>query len=129
MDKSSASNASFFCAVLATSFGFAVVQLDVTIVNVALPAIASELQAQVSELQWVVDAYTLAFAVLLLSAGAVGDRFGSRRAYVAGFAIFALASLLCGVAPQAGALIAARDAQGIGAALLVPSSLALLSRA
>src|SRR6201996_6246821 len=81
--------------VTAASFGFVVVQLDVTIVNVALPALAKSLGAGIAELQWVVDAYSLVFAVLLLSAGVVGDRFGSRRAYLAGFWIFAAASAAC----------------------------------
>ena len=87
--------------VAATSFGFVVTQLDVTIVNIALPRMASDLSVQVAGLQWVVDAYTLPFAVLMLSAGVLGDRFGSRRAYLAGLAIFAAASLGCGLAPNA----------------------------
>jgi len=115
--------------VVATSFSFVVTQLDVTIVNVALPHIASSLSVQVSGLQWVVDAYTLPFAVLMLSAGVLGDRFGSRRMYLIGLAIFAAASLACGLAPNAATLIAARAAQGAAAALLIPSSLALLSQA
>ena len=79
--------------VLATvSVGFVVTQLDVTIVNIALPGIGADLHANVAGLQWVVDAYTLAFAVLMLSAGALGDRFGARRMYAAGIALFALAS-------------------------------------
>jgi DHA2 family methylenomycin A resistance protein-like MFS transporter len=112
---------------LACSFAFIIVQLDVTIVNVALPEIGRELQAGVSQLQWVVDAYTLGFAVFLLSAGAIGDRFGSRAVFLAGFALFTLASLACAVAPDALTLNLARAAQGIGAALLVPSSLAILN--
>jgi DHA2 family methylenomycin A resistance protein-like MFS transporter len=111
----------------ATSFGFVVVQLDVTIVNVALPQIGSHLHAGVAGLQWVVDAYTLSFAALLISAGVIGDRFGSRRAYLAGFAIFTVASVICGLAPIIGVLIAARALQGAGAALLVPTSLAILT--
>ena len=114
---------------LAASFGFVVVQLDVTIVNVALPSLGRSFGTGVASLQWVVDAYTLAFAVLLLSAGALGDRFGARRAYLAGFGVFALASLACGIAPDAGALIAARALQGAGAALMVPNSLAILNAA
>ena len=114
--------------VTAASFGFVVVQLDVTIVNVALPAIGKSLNAGIAELQWVVDAYALVFAVLLLSAGVIGDRLGSRRAYPAGFWIFAAASAACGLAPGALSLIAARAAQGLGAALLVPSSLAILNQ-
>ncbi|MHA4870956.1 MFS transporter [Duganella sp. PWIR1] len=112
---------------LACSFAFIIVQLDVTIVNVALPEIGRELQAGVSQLQWVVDAYTLGFAVFLLSAGAMGDRFGSRSVFLGGFALFTLASLACAVAPDALALNLARAAQGIGAALLVPSSLSILN--
>jgi MFS transporter, DHA2 family, methylenomycin A resistance protein len=115
--------------VVATSFSFVVTQLDVTIVNVALPHIASSLSVHVAGLQWVVDAYTLPFAVLMLSAGVLGDRFGSRRTYLIGLAIFGAASLGCGLAPNAATLIAARAAQGAAAALLIPSSLALLSHA
>jgi MFS transporter, DHA2 family, methylenomycin A resistance protein len=115
--------------IAATSFGFVVTQLDVTIVNVALSRMASGLSVQVSGLQWVVDAYTLPFAVLMLSAGVLGDRFGSRRAYLIGLTIFAAASLACGLAPNVATLVAARAMQGAGAALLIPSSLALLSHA
>jgi DHA2 family methylenomycin A resistance protein-like MFS transporter len=112
---------------LACSFAFIIVQLDVTIVNVALPEIGRELQAGVSQLQWVVDAYTLGFAVFLLSAGAMGDRFGSRSVFLGGFTLFTLASLACAVAPDALLLNVARAVQGIGAALLVPSSLSILN--
>ncbi|HJU23111.1 MAG TPA: MFS transporter [Casimicrobiaceae bacterium] len=116
-------------AVATTSLGFALVQLDVTIVNVALPRIAADLAASISGLQWVVDAYTLCFAASLLTAGALGDRLGARATYNAGFGVFALASAMCGFAPDALSLIAARALQGLGAALLVPSSLALLDAA
>ena len=115
--------------VAATSFGFVVVQLDVTIVNVALPRIGRDLATSVAALQWVVDAYTLAFAVLLLSAGVFADRLGPRRVYLTGFALFALASAACGAAPDATMLIAARAVQGLAAALMVPSSLTLLNHA
>src|ERR1700761_477352 len=81
----------------ASSFGFVVVQLDVTIVNVALPQIGSRLHAGVTGLQWVVDAYTLSFAALLISAGVIADRFGSCRVYLAGFFIFTVASVVCGL--------------------------------
>jgi len=113
----------------AASFGFVVVQLDVTIVNVALPRIGADLHTGVAGLQWIVDAYTLAFAVLLLSAGILGDKFGSKRAYLAGFALFFVSSLACGVAVSGSMLVAARAFQGLGAALLVPSSLALINHA
>lgn len=129
MSKPALEKHSITSIVTAASFGFAVVQLDVTIVNVALPAIAESLSGGVAELQWVVDAYALVFAVLLLSAGVIGDRFGSRRTYLAGFWVFALASLGCGLATNSGSLIAARAVQGIGAALLVPSSLSILNHA
>src|SRR5215467_235098 len=112
---------------VATSFGFVVVQLDVTIVNVALPQIGASLRAGVAGLQWVVDAYTLSFAALLISAGVIGDRFGSRRVYLAGFLLFTAASIVCGVAPTIAVLVAARALQGCGAALLVPNSLSILN--
>ena len=115
--------------IAATSFGFVVTQLDVTIVNVALSRIASGLSVHVAGLSWVVDAYTLPFAVLMLSAGVLGDRFGSRRAYLFGLGIFAIASAMCGFAPNVATLIAARAVQGAGGALLIPSSLALLNHA
>jgi DHA2 family methylenomycin A resistance protein-like MFS transporter len=83
----------------------------------------------VAGLQWVVDAYTLSFAALLISAGVIGDRFGSCRVYLTGFLIFTMASIVCGLAPNIGILIAARALQGAGAALLVPTSLALLNAA
>ena len=115
--------------IAATSFGFVVSQLDVTIVNVALASMAANLQASVAGLQWVVDAYAVLFASLLLSAGAVGDRLGAKQVYIAGFAVFAAASLGCGLAPNATVLIGARAVQGLGAAMLVPPSLALLTHA
>jgi DHA2 family methylenomycin A resistance protein-like MFS transporter len=113
----------------ATSLGFAVVQLDGSILNVALPRIGAALGASVDGLQWTVDAYLLVFAALLLSAGALGDRIGSKRAFIAGFAIFAVASGACGMATTPFALIAFRAVQGVGGALLVPCSLALINHA
>ena len=113
----------------ATSFGFVVVQLDVTIVNVAMPQIGKDLGAGVIGLQWIVDAYTLAFAALLLTAGSFADCFGSRRVFSLGLVLFGLASLACALAPSIGVLIGARAAQGIGAALILPTSLSLLSHA
>src|SRR5438477_1927783 len=113
----------------AMSLGYGVVQLDVTIVNTALNAIGTSLGGGVAELQWVVSAYTIAFAAFILTAGALGDRIGAKRVFVAGFAIFTAASVACGLAPGALVLIAARAVQGLGAAILVPNSLALLSPA
>ncbi|WP_321844468.1 MFS transporter [Paraburkholderia bannensis] len=111
------------------SVGFVVTQLDVTIVNIALARIAADLHASVARLQWIVDAYTLAFAVLMLSGGVLGDRFGARRMYAIGLVVFALASLACGLAPNPALLIAARALQGAGAAAMLPNSLALLNEA
>jgi MFS transporter, DHA2 family, methylenomycin A resistance protein len=116
-------------ALLATSLGFAVVQLDVSVVNVAVRAIGANLGGSVTGLQWVVSAYTLAFAMLILSAGALGDRIGAKRVFIGGFVVFTLASAACGLAPSLATLIAARAGQGIGAAILVPCSLSLLNHA
>src|SRR5258706_13200034 len=113
----------------AMSLGYGVVQLDVTIVNTALNAIGMSLGGGVSELQWVVSAYPIAFAAFILTAGALGDRIGAKRIFMAGFAIFTAASVACALAPNAATLIAARAVQGVGAAILVPNSLALLSHA
>jgi MFS transporter, DHA2 family, methylenomycin A resistance protein len=113
----------------AMSLGYGVVQLDVTIVNTALSSIGSSLGGGVSELQWVVSAYTIAFAAFILTAGALGDRIGAKRVFMAGFAIFTAASVACALAPTAAILIVARGIQGLGAAILVPNSLALLSHA
>ena len=110
-------------AVLGSGMAF----LDGTIVNVALPTMARDLDADLADLQWVLDAYLVTLTALLLLGGALGDRFGRRRVFTIGVGAFALASLLCGVAPTTGALIAARALQGVGAAMLVPGSLALLS--
>jgi MFS transporter, DHA2 family, methylenomycin A resistance protein len=115
--------------ILAASLGFVLVQLDVSIVNIALAKIGADLGTPVAGLQWVVDSYALAFAALLLSAGALGDQIGARKGFTIGFATFVAASLGCGLASGPIALIVARTAQGIGAALLVPCSLALLNQA
>jgi DHA2 family methylenomycin A resistance protein-like MFS transporter len=113
----------------AMSLGFAVVQLDVTIVNTALSTIGTSLGGDVPELQWIVNAYTIVFAAFILTAGALGDRIGAKGAFMAGFSIFTAASLACALSPDAVTLIAARAVQGLGAALLVPNSLALLNHA
>ena len=111
------------------SLGYAVVQLDITVVNTSLSSIGSSLHGGVSELQWVVTAYTIAFAALILTAGALGDRFGAKKIFMAGFAVFTAASLACALAPSSTSLIVARAVQGAGAAILVPNSLALLNHA
>ncbi len=112
---------------VAASLGFAVVQLDVTVVNVAVRQIGVAFGGGVSALQWVISAYTLMFAALILTGGALGDRFGARRVFTVGFAVFIAASMACGLAPTIGVLIGARAVQGVGAALLGSCSLALLS--
>ena len=112
---------------LATVLGSGIAFLDGTVVNVALPAIGRDLDVGLSSLQWTVDAYLLTLGSLLLLGGSLGDRYGRRRMFVTGLIAFTAASLLCGVAPDAGALIVARAVQGVGGALLVPGSLALLS--
>ncbi|MGA0568068.1 MFS transporter [Rathayibacter sp. KR2-224] len=112
---------------LATGLGFAVVQLDVSVVNVAIKPIGDELGAGVAALQWIVSAYTIAFAAFILSAGALGDRIGAKRVLIGGFALFTIGSLGCALAPGIGLLIATRCVQGMGAAALVPSSLSVLS--
>ena len=113
----------------AMSLGFVVVQLDVTIVNVALRRIGESVGGGVAGLQWVVNAYSVVFASLILTAGAAGDRFGAKRVFIAGFRIFVLASLGAGIAPNLSLLVLARALQGLGAAILVPCSLALLNHA
>src|SRR5512133_3580711 len=111
---------------IAICLGYFVVILDATVVTVALPALSRDLGGGVSGLQWVVDAYTLVFAGLLLTAGALGDRMGARRVFNIGMLLFSLAPAACAAAPSIPVLVAARVAQGVGAALLVPSSLSLL---
>jgi MFS family permease len=112
--------------VAATVLGSGMAALDATVVGIALPAIGRDFHAGVSSLQWVVDAYTLTLAGLLLLGGTLGDSYGRRKMFVYGTIWFALASLLCGLAPNAGVLIAARALQGVGGALLTPGSLAIL---
>jgi MFS transporter, DHA2 family, methylenomycin A resistance protein len=114
---------------IATSLSYVVVILDTSIVNVALEPVAASLGSDITGLQWVVNAYTLTFASLLLSGGASGDRIGAKTAYLAGLLIFAGASALCGLAPDLPILVVARILQGVGAALLVPCSLTLINHA
>ena len=114
---------------VAVCAGYFMVILDAMVVNVALPALSRGLHTTTTGLQWVVDAYSLVFAALLLSAGALGDRRGAKAVFQAGMALFAVSSLGCGLAPSTPVLIAARCVQGLGAALAVPSSLSLLAAA
>jgi EmrB/QacA subfamily drug resistance transporter len=112
--------------IAATVLGSSMAMLDATVVNVALPTIGNELHTSLAGLQWVVTAYTLTLAGLILLGGALGDRFGRRRVFLIGVTWFALSSALCGLAPNIGVLIAARGLQGIGGALLTPGSLAII---
>ncbi|MCX4142414.1 MFS transporter [Paraburkholderia sp. SEWSISQ10-3 4] len=114
---------------IATSLSYVIVILDTSIVNVALEPVAASLGSDIAGLQWVVNAYTLTFASLLLSGGALGDRIGAKTVYLAGLLVFACASALCGLAPDLQILVVARVLQGIGAALLVPCSLTLINHA
>jgi MFS transporter, DHA2 family, methylenomycin A resistance protein len=107
--------------------GIFLIQLDVTVVNVALPAVRLDLHTGLAGQQWVVDSYMLALAGLLLLCGMLGDRIGHRRVVLAGLSVFGLASLACGAAPSIGLLVAARAVQGVGAALLLPGTLALIT--
>jgi EmrB/QacA subfamily drug resistance transporter len=109
-----------------TVLGSSMAFLDATVVNVALPTIGKDLHTSLAGLQWTVTAYTLTLAGLILLGGALGDRLGRRRVFLTGVAWFALASALCGLAPDIGVLIAARALQGIGGALLTPGSLAII---
>jgi EmrB/QacA subfamily drug resistance transporter len=110
----------------ATILGSALAGIDATVVGIALPTLGRDFHAGLSSLQWVVTAYTLTLAGLLLVAGSLGDRYGRRRVFIVGVAWFAAASVLCGAAPNASTLIAARALQGVGGALLTPGSLAIL---
>lgn len=112
---------------LALCLGYFMTILDVTIVNIALVDIKVHLSANVTGLQWIVDGYALVFASLLLTGGVLGDRRGSRTIFLVGFALFTMASTLCSLAPSLLVLQIARAVQGLGAALLVPNSLALLN--
>jgi EmrB/QacA subfamily drug resistance transporter len=112
---------------LATVLGSGVAFLDGTVVNVALPAIAEDLDASTGDLQWVVNAYLVTLSAFVLLGGSLGDRYGRKRVFLLGLAGFTAASLVCGLAPNIGILIAARAVQGVGAAMLVPGSLAIIS--
>lgn len=112
-----------FASILASSMAF----IDGSALSVALPALQADLQASGADLLWVVNAYALVLAALLLVGGALGDRYGRKRVFMSGIILFALASLACGLAPTAGVLIGARAVQGVGGALMVPGSLTLIT--
>ena len=111
----------------AVAFGLFMIMLDNTVVNVALPSIERDLHVSLSSLEWVVTAYALTFAALLITGGKLGDLFGRRRMFIVGIAIFTLSSLACGLAPSSGFLIGARAVQGVGAALMNPASLSIIT--
>lgn len=113
----------------AVSLGFFLVVLDTTALNVAIGAMQKEFGSSVTRLQWVVNSYTMVFASLLLTCGAIGDRFGPRRFYQAGLLLFSGMSLLCALSPSVDFLITMRALQGLGAAIMLPASLSLLSHA
>jgi EmrB/QacA subfamily drug resistance transporter len=107
--------------------GFFMVLLDITIVNIAIPSMIDGLKASLDQVIWVLNAYTLTYAVLLITAGRLGDRFGQRNLFTLGLAIFTLASIACGLAQDPNQLIAARVVQAVGGALLTPQTLAILT--
>jgi MFS family permease len=111
----------------AVSIGLFMVMLDNTVVNVALPTISRKLGMGISSLEWVVNAYTLSFAMLMLTGGKLADYLGRRRFFVTGLVLFSAASLVCGLSSSGGFLIAARVVQGAGAALLAPATLSIIS--
>src|SRR3954471_19963208 len=111
----------------AVAFGLFMIMLDNTIVNVALPSIQRSLHMSISSLEWIVTAYALTFAALLITGGKLGDLYGRRKMFILGLAIFTLSSLACGLSPNAGFLIGARAVQGIGAALMNPATLSIIT--
>jgi EmrB/QacA subfamily drug resistance transporter len=111
----------------AVSFGLFMIMLDNTVVNVALKAIQDDLHSSTATLEWVVNAYALTFAVLMLTGGKLADMLGRKRLFIAGLVVFTLASLACGLSPDAGFLIGARMAQGVGAAMMNPATLSIIS--
>ncbi|MBW4694246.1 MAG: MFS transporter [Lyngbya sp. HA4199-MV5] len=114
---------------VATILGSSMAFIDSTVVNVALPTLQTDLKATVADVQWVVESYALFVAALILVGGSLGDHFGRRRIFGLGVALFAVASAWCGLAPTIGQLIVARGVQGVGGALLIPGSLAIIGAA
>jgi EmrB/QacA subfamily drug resistance transporter len=114
---------------VATILGSSLTFIDGTVVNVALPALQADLQATITDVQWVIEAYALFLGALILVGGSIGDQFGRKRVFLSGVVLFTLASILCGIAPSPRMLIAGRALQGVGAAFLVPGSLAIISAA
>src|SRR3954447_17788702 len=115
-------------ALFALCLGFFMILVDTTIVTVATPAIISDLHADVNSVVWVTSAYLLAYAVPVLITGRLGDRFGPKNLYLTGLSVFTLASLWCGLTSSIGMLIAARVVQGLGAAMMTPQTMAVITR-
>jgi len=112
---------------VAVAFGLFMIMLDNTVVNVALKSIQDDLRVSTASLEWVVNAYFLTFAVLMLTGGKLADWFGRRRIFIAGLVVFTLSSLACGLAPNGGMLIGARAVQGVGAAMMNPATLSIIT--
>src|SRR6266705_4790359 len=112
---------------LSVSFGLFMIMLDNTVVNVALPSIQKALNVSQSELEWVVVGYALTFATVMLTGGKLADLFGRRRLFIIGLVVFTASSLACGLAPNAGFLIGARTVQGVGAAIMNPATLGIIT--
>ena len=114
-------------AILITlSLGFFMTLLDLTIVNIAIPSMITSLDASLDEILWVVNSYVLVLAVLLITAGRLGDLWGKKNLFIAGVAVFTLSSLVCGISQDPAQLIAARAVQGLGAALLMPQTMSII---
>src|SRR5215216_6667138 len=111
----------------AVAFGLFMIMLDNTVVNVALPSIRDDLGISISELEWVVNGYALTFGVLLLTGGKLADMLGRRRIFMLGLVVFTASSLACGLADSADMLIGARVVQGVGAALMNPATLSIIT--
>ena len=112
---------------VATILGSSMTFIDATVVNVALPALQTDLHATITDVQWVIEAYALFLGALILIGGSLGDQFGRKRVFLFGVMFFTVASVLCGVATSPRTLIVGRALQGFGAAFLVPGSLAIIS--
>src|ERR1700748_2658708 len=116
-----------WAVLVVVSLGFFMTLLDLTIVNIAIPDMIAKLHASLDDILWVLNAYALVLAVLVITAGRLGDIFGPRTMFVAGITVFTAASAACGFAPGAGWLIAFRAVQGLGAAMLMPQTLAIVT--
>ena len=116
-----------WAVLVVVSLGFFMTLLDLTIVNIAIPNMIARLHASLDDVLWVLNAYALVLAVLVITAGRLGDLIGPRAMFAAGITVFTLASAACGFAPSAGALIGFRAVQGLGAAMLMPQTLAIVT--